>query len=71
MTKRPEAESFAQTDVSYGSYDFKQANFDLNYAPHETEKGAFRLTGRYADQDDPVDYVYFKIYTSLQLIILI
>lgn len=65
VTKRPEAESFAQTDVSYGSYDFKQANFDLNYAPHETEKGAFRLTGRYADQDDPVDYVYFKnLYIS-------
>lgn len=65
VTKRPEAESFAQTDLSYGSYDFKQANFDLNYAPHETEKGAFRLTGRYADQDDPVDYVYFKnLYIS-------
>lgn len=65
VTKRPEAENFARTDLSYGSYDFKQATFDLNYAPQNTEKGAFRLTGRYADQDDPVDYVYFKnLYIS-------
>ena len=60
VTKRPEAENFSRTDLSYGSYDFKQATFDLNYAPQNTEKGAFRLSGRYADQDDPVDYVYFK-----------
>lgn len=65
VTKRPEAENFARTDLSYGSYDFKQATFDLNYAPQNTEKGAFRLSGRYADQDDPVDYVYFKnLYIS-------
>lgn len=65
VTKRPEAENFSRTDLSYGSYDFKQATFDLNYAPQNTEKGAFRLTGRYADQDDPVDYVYFKnLYIS-------
>ena len=65
VTKRPEAENFARTDLSYGTYDFKQATFDLNYAPQNTEKGAFRLTGRYADQDDPVDYVYFKnLYIS-------
>lgn len=65
VTKRPEAENFARTDLSYGSYDFKEATFDLNYAPQNTEKGAFRLSGRYADQDDPVDYVYFKnLYIS-------
>ena len=65
VTKRPEAENFARTDFTYGSYDFKQATFDLNYAPDQSEKGAFRLTGRYADQDDPVDYVYFKnLYVS-------
>lgn len=65
VTKRPEAENFSRTDLSYGSYDFKQATFDLNYAPQNTEKGAFRLSGRYADQDDPVDYVYFKnLYIS-------
>lgn len=60
VTKRPEAENFARTELSYGSYDFKQATFDLNAAPNDSKKGAFRLTGRYADQDDPIDYVYFK-----------
>jgi len=60
VTKRPQAESFVRTDLTYGSYDFKQATFDLNYAPNQSDQGAFRLTGRYADQDDPVDYVYFK-----------
>lgn len=60
VTKRPQAQTFAHTSLTYGSYDFKQANFDMNYAPNQTEKGAFRLTGRIADQDDPTDYVYFK-----------
>lgn len=60
VTKRPQAENFATADLSYGSYNFKQATFDLNYAPKQTEKGAFRLTGRVSDQDDPTDYVYFK-----------
>jgi iron complex outermembrane receptor protein len=60
VTKRPQAESFARGSLSYGSYNFKQGSFDLNYAPKHSEKGAFRLTGRVADQDDPIDYVYFK-----------
>lgn len=60
VSKRPQAESFARTELTYGSSNFKQGTFDLNYAPNQTDKGAFRLAGRYADQDDPVDYVYFK-----------
>lgn len=60
VTKRPQAENFANAALTYGSYNFKQATFDLNYAPKQTEKGAFRLTGRISDQDDPTDYVYFK-----------
>jgi iron complex outermembrane receptor protein len=59
-TKRPQAETFYRAGLSYGSYDFKQATFDLNYAPQHSEKGAFRLTGRVANQDDATDYVYFK-----------
>ncbi|WP_130802840.1 TonB-dependent siderophore receptor [Acinetobacter ihumii] len=62
VTKRPQAESFANTAFSYGSYNFKQATFDLNYAPQQSAKGAFRVTGRVTDQDDPTDYVYFKNY---------
>ncbi|MDR0226115.1 MAG: TonB-dependent siderophore receptor [Burkholderiaceae bacterium] len=59
-TKRPQAESFARAGVSYGSYGLKEANFDLNYAPGASSKGALRIVGRASDQQDPTDYVYFK-----------
>jgi len=59
-TKRPEAESFYRGSLSYGSFGLKEAAFDINYAPNQTEKGAFRIVGRVSDQDDPTDYVYFK-----------
>ncbi|PTV57077.1 TonB-dependent siderophore receptor [Acinetobacter seifertii] len=62
VTKRPEAESFARASMTYGSYNFKEGTFDLNYSPNNSEKGAFRLNGRISDQDDPTDYVYFKNY---------
>lgn len=63
VSKRPEAKSFANADVTYGSYAFRQAQFDLNYSPNETKEGAFRLAGRIADQNDPVDQVYFKNFS--------
>lgn len=59
-TKRPQAESFARSSVSYGSYGLKEANFDLNYSPNGSRKGAVRIVGRASDQQDPTDYVYFK-----------
>ena len=62
VTKRPEAENFAHASMTYGSYNLKEGTFDLNYSPNNSEKGAFRLNGRIADQDDPTDYVYFKNY---------
>jgi iron complex outermembrane receptor protein len=62
VTKRPEAESFARTTMTYGSNNLKEGTFDLNYSPNNSEKGAFRLNGRISDQDDPTDYVYFKNY---------
>ena len=34
--------------------------FDINYAPNDSEKGAFRVVGHASDQDDPTDYVYYK-----------
>jgi iron complex outermembrane recepter protein len=61
-TKRPTAETAYKAALSYGSYGLKEGTFDLNYAPHQTEKGAFRLVGRISDQDDPTDQVYFKNY---------
>lgn len=59
-TKRPQAQSFSQAGISVGSYGLKEANFDLNYAPNGSRKGAMRIVGRTSDQNDPTDYVYFK-----------
>ncbi|MFV5368288.1 TonB-dependent siderophore receptor [Acinetobacter junii] len=62
VTKRPQAESFYRSAITYGSHQLKQATFDINYSPNESEKGAFRLNGRISDQNDPTDFVYFKNY---------
>ncbi len=62
VTKRPQAESFYRSAMTYGSHKLKQATFDINYSPNESEKGAFRLNGRISDQNDPTDFVYFKNY---------
>lgn len=62
VSKWPEANSFARADLTYGSYSFKQGQFDLNYSPNNTKEGAFRLSGRIADQDDEIDQLYFKNY---------
>jgi iron complex outermembrane receptor protein len=61
-TKRPEAETFHQGSLSYGSNALVDGTFDINYAPNQSEKGAFRVVGHVSDQDDPTDYVYFKNY---------
>ncbi|MBL8283659.1 MAG: TonB-dependent siderophore receptor [Acinetobacter johnsonii] len=61
-TKRPEAETFSRGSVSYGSNAFVDSTFDINYAPNDSEKGAFRVVGHASDQDDPTDYVYYKNY---------
>lgn len=63
VSKRPEAKTFANADLTYGSYAFRQAQFDLNYSPNEKKEGAFRLAGRIADQNDPVDQIYFKNFS--------
>ncbi|WP_235985915.1 TonB-dependent siderophore receptor [Acinetobacter baretiae] len=60
VTKRPTANSFANLDLTYGSYNFKQAQFDLNYSPNQTKEGAFRLAGRVSDRKDEIDKLYFK-----------
>ena len=59
-TKRPQAETAYKGTLSYGSYGLKEGTFDLNYAPDNRAKGAFRIVGRISDQDDPTDHVYFK-----------
>jgi len=59
-TKRPQAETSYKGALSYGSYGLKEGTFDINYAPNQSAKSAFRVVGRVSDQDDPTDYVYFK-----------
>ena len=59
-TKRPQAETSYKGALSYGSYGLKEGTFDINYAPNQSAKGAFRVVVRVSDQDDPTDYVYFK-----------
>lgn len=61
-TKRPEAKTSYRGSVSYGSNAFVDGTFDINYAPNDSEKGAFRVVGHVSDQDDPTDYVYYKNY---------
>lgn len=60
VTKRPTANTFANIDLTYGSYNLKQAQFDLNYSPYQKEEGAFRLAGRVSDRKDEIDKHYFK-----------
>lgn len=62
VTKRPQAESFYRSTLTYGSNQLKQGTFDLNYSPNNSDKGAFRINARVADQNDPTDFVYFKNY---------
>nr|WP_228150463.1 TonB-dependent siderophore receptor [Acinetobacter puyangensis] len=61
-TKRPQAETFYRGSLSYGSYALKDGTFDINYAPNQSAKGAFRIVGHVSDQDDATDYIYFKNY---------
>lgn len=59
-SKRPEEESFAKGGVTVGSFNNKELSYDINYAPNESKKGAFRLNGRFSDREDATDDVYFK-----------
>lgn len=61
-TKRPQADNYSRIDASVGSYGLKETSFDINRAPNDSAKGAWRVVGRVSDQDDPTDYVYFKNY---------
>jgi len=59
-TKRPQAASFYRTSASVGNFGLKEGRFDINLAPHDRTKGAVRIVGRLADQNDPTEHVYFK-----------
>ena len=59
-SKRPDSETFAKGKITVGSFNNKELSYDLNYAPNDSKKGAFRLNGRFSDRDDATDFVYFK-----------
>lgn len=62
-SKRPASESFNNIKLTGGNFDQKEISYDINYTPTDgSQKGAFRLNGRYADRDDATDHVYFKNY---------
>lgn len=60
VSKRPQAESFANADVTIGSYDFRQATVDLNTPLSENGKTAFRLNALTLNSNDPTDYVWSR-----------
>ncbi|MBV7535400.1 TonB-dependent siderophore receptor [Duganella sp. sic0402] len=60
VSKRPRADAFAEIGATYGSKDFKQLDFDLGRPLSDNGKTAVRINGMWSDQDDPLDYVYFK-----------
>ena len=60
VSKRPRAEAFTTIGATYGSNDFKQIDVDLGRPISANGKAAFRLNGMWSDQDDPIDFVYFK-----------
>ena len=60
ISKRPRAEAFNEIGATYGSNNFKQLDFDLGRPLSDTGKAAVRINGMWSDQDDPLDYVYFK-----------
>jgi len=60
VSKRPRAESFNTIGATYGSNDYKQVDFDLGRPIADNGKAAFRINGMWSDQDDPIDFVYFK-----------
>lgn len=60
ISKRPRADAFATVGATYGSNDFKQVDVDLGRPLSDDGKAAFRLNGMWSDQDDPIDFVYFK-----------
>ena len=60
VSKRPRAQAFNTIGATYGSNDFKQLDFDLGRPISDNGKAAFRVNGMWSDQNDPIDFVYFK-----------
>ena len=60
VSKRPQANAFADADLTVGSYGLRQGTIDLGRPLSANGKAAFRLNGLVMNSDDPTDAVYFR-----------
>lgn len=60
VTKKPTDERLREVGVQYGSFDRKQASFDLGGAVDENKAVLFRLTGLVQDGGSQYDYIKNK-----------
>ena len=60
VSKRPQAEDFANVDVTAGSHQFYETTVDLNKSLSENGKQAFRINGLISNSNDATDFVWFK-----------
>lgn len=56
VSKRPTAEPLREINLQYGSYDRKQASFDLSGAVDENKTVMYRLTGLFRKSETQTDY---------------
>lgn len=56
VSKRPTADTLREINLQYGSYDRKQASFDLGGAVDENKVVTYRLTGLFRKSDTQTDY---------------
>lgn len=57
VSKRPQNEQGGEITVEYGTFDFKQVQFDMTGPVTSDGKWSYRLTGLARDADTQVDYV--------------
>ncbi len=60
VSKRPQAEAFANTDVTVGSHDLYQATVDMGTPLTENGKAAFRVNGVIMNSNDATNYVWYR-----------
>lgn len=60
VSKRPQAETFADAQLTVGSHALRQATLDMGTPLSENGKSALRLVSLAMNSHDATDYVWFK-----------
>ncbi len=60
VSKRPRAGSVQEYVLEYGSYERKQAKFDVGGSINDDDEYMYRLVGLYLDSDTQVDFLPFN-----------